>query len=217
MDNFINRQGNSFKAYWILHGTPRGVKNNASIGDPDIFVDYADFHKGSDSHIEFPSKPGEKFIKEQIYEGCFAYTVVHTGIHEITSDRAGSNYGAITIITEDINGQNLKNFERDLKKWFKENILDKFTYQEVESWIKWNTNATELFDGKYDKDLNLSITSLIKPYLEKSAQKSNNQHDKTKEFNEAKQQLQNDIKELEEQLRQKREELQKLNNSQNHI
>ena len=200
MDNFIGKHGNHFDAYWIIHGTPQGLEQNSSRNDPGEFVSYANFHKGGDTHIEFPSKPGEKFIKEKLPSGAIAYTFIHTGIHQITSDREGSNYGAITVIMDDMDEKHSKNFEQELKKWFEKNILKKFTFDENNGsgWIKWNGNARGLFRGDYDKQLKDSLESILKPYLE--AQKSANMT-KTDKFNEGIQQLKQEIAKLEQKKR----------------
>jgi hypothetical protein len=165
MDNFINRQGNHFDAYWIIHGTPQGLESNSTNNDPVEFVSYANFHRGGDTHIDFPSKPGEKFIKETLVSGAVAYTFLHTGIRQITSDRDGSNYGAITIIMDDMSEKDSKKFEGELKNWFTKNILDIFTYKYNDGWLKWNDKAGGLFRGNYDKQLKNSIQSIIEPYI----------------------------------------------------
>lgn len=217
-DNFIGRDGNHFDAYWIIHGTPQGLENNAARNDPAVFVSYADFHRSGDTHISFPSKPGEKFIKEEILGGgAVAYTFVRTGIRQITSDRDGSNYGAITVIMDDINDNDAKKLEQELKKWFYKNILDKFTYPTgVDDWLKWNDDARGLFKGAYDKQLKDSIYSVIRPYLTMSAQKYNNAGN-TEKFNVGTQRLKEEIakleqakRDIEQQLAQKYAELENV-------
>ena len=217
MDNFIGRDGNHFDAYWIIHGTPQGSENNAAPNDPVMFVSYADFHKARDTHISSPSKPGEKFIKEEI-QGAVAYTFVRTGIKQITSGRDGSNYGAITVIMDDINDSDSKKFEQELKKWFYKNVLDKFTYpQDKDGWLKWNVDARDLFNGAYDKQLKDSIHSVIRPYLTVSAQKNNNA-DNAEKLNSGTQRLKEEIaklerakRDIEQQLAQKYAELENYN------
>ena len=165
MDNFINRKGNSYDAYWVVHGTPQGAESNSANNAPVELVRYANFHKGGDTHIDFPSKPGEKFIKEKLPSGAVAYTFLRTGIYQITSNREGSNYGAITIFMDEIDKKHDREFEQKLKTWFTENILKNFTYKQGDDWLKWNNNARDLFRGDYDKQLKSSIQLLIQPYL----------------------------------------------------
>ena len=221
MYNYIGKKdlengGFSFDAYWVLHGTPRGEIINAEANDP--FAGYASWHTGDLKYINpWPSVPGEKFIKEEVPSnpGCFAYSFLRTGIKESTSDRSGSNYGAITIIMDNIDEERTKKFEQELKKWFEKNILSKFTVQGVtDGWNKWQDDAVNLFEGRYDKELKDSIQVLLAPYL--SIQKSSDVS-KTESLNLGTQRLLEEIAKLEQQkqeierlLAEKRAQLQGL-------
>lgn len=207
MDNFIGKKnlengGFSFDAYWILHGTPRGEMLNNGKDDPREFIGYSEWHTYGDTHIKpHPSVPGAKFIKEEVpgCPGCFAYSFLRTGIYEATSSRPGSNYGAITIIMDDMDEEHTKKFARELQKWFKEVILDRFTSVEnPNGWLRWTNYAEHaLFRGKYDKELKNSIQVLLAPYLsiKKSAEASN----ETERINSGTQELREEIAKLEQQ------------------
>jgi flagellar capping protein FliD len=198
MDNFIGKNGNSFEAYWVIHGCPQGHEANYALNDPPVLTAYANFHKTGDTHIKSPSAPGEKFIKEKLpglVDGI-AYTFVRTGIYGIQSDRPGSNYGAITIIMDDMDENSVKKFEQDLKEWFYTNVLNRFTYEVGGGKLKWTEDARKLFRGNHDKQLKGSIESVIKPYLEIIAQQSHDTN-KTGTYTAARQQLEKEIADLE--------------------
>lgn len=204
MDNFIGKQDRgggviSFDAYWVVHGTPQGQEANIARDDPIEYTGYADFHKSNGPIQPWPSVPGEKFIKEKLQHGI-AYTFLRTGIRQVTNDRPGSNYGAITVIMDDMDETHTKKFEQDLKEWFEKNILVKFTYAVGNGWIKWNEDSHRLFKGDYDKQLKDSLQSVLKPYLSNqninSNQKDSNT-DKTNKYNKGTQKLREEIARLE--------------------
>lgn len=205
MDNFIGRKelGNnriSFDAYWVIHGTPLGHKYNVSETDPNEYIRYvSDFHSDKGLIQPWPSIPGETFIKKKLKDGV-AYTFLRTGIYEYSSTRPGSNYGAVTVIMDDMDESYTKKFEQDLKTWFEKNILAKFTYTYGDDWLRWDEQATRLFHGDYDKQLKDSLQSVLKPYLSNqnidSNQKGSNRG-KTDKFNEASQKLREEIARLE--------------------
>ena len=202
MDNFIglDLEKNRCDAFWIIHGTPRGQQANYSKQEPNWNGYIGPFH--GDKYIQpWPSKPGEKFIKESL-QGAVAYTFLRTGIYESTSDRPGSNYGAITIIMDDMDEKKLKKFEQELKKWFEENILKKYTHNYRDGWLKWDETAISLFSGNYDKQLKNSIQSLIKPYISNQNTVSNEKSSdvvKTDKLNAGTQKLKEEIAKLERQ------------------
>lgn len=220
--NFIGRKGNQCQAYWVIHGCPRGHKTNIkNVQEQAPFARYVNYHSAGDTHIEFPSKPGEKFIKEPAPDlGCFAYTFVRTGIYEYGSARAGSNYGAITIYMDEISDKNWEKLQPELKEWFERNILDFYTTGNKDGWLQWNCHAADtLFKGVYDKQLHDLMCDLLQPYLDNSVQKSDNDN-KVDTLKDATQRLKQQMAELEKQeqeIKLKKQEikrqLQQLNNS----
>ena len=205
MDNFIGRKelGNgriSFDAYWVIHGTPLGQQFNVSNTDPKEYITYvSNFHSDNGPIQPHPSIPGETFIKKKLEHGV-AYTFLRTGIYEYGSIRPGSNYGAITVVMDEMDESHTKKFEQDLKEWFEKNILAKFTYAYKGDWLRWDAKADRLFRGDYDKQLKDSLQSVLKPYLSNenidSNQKDSNRG-KTDKFNEVSQKLKEEIAILE--------------------
>ena len=199
--NYIGATENWFDAYWIVHGNPSGWQANGS--DYTSYVNFHDGRKPAQYGIPWPVEPGEKFIHEEVpdHPGCFAYTFMRTGIYEMYGERPGTNYGAITVIMDKIDEKNLEKFKQDLEKWFTENILNKFTYRHSgPGWLKWNSDATRLFNGDYNEQLKDSLQLVLEPYFlnqrTNSNQKGSNR-DKTDKFNEAAQKLREEIARLE--------------------
>lgn len=201
MYNFIGKNGDSFEAYWVIHGHPRGEEDNTDRTDPPVFRQYLSKFHTPESTLDYTT-PGETFIKKEVpgLTGGFAYTFARTGIYGNQGDRPGTNYGAVTVIMDDMDEKSTEQFENDLKEWFIVNILNKFTYKHPGKvgWRKWDMNADKLFKGAYDEKLKNSIESVIKPYLEITALKSGNTKDIDK-YKVATERLQAEIERLEQQ------------------
>lgn len=187
------------KCNLIIHGCPSGQQSNAAKSDPLEFTAYIDrFHMGDSRYIESTSKPGEKFIKEILPSGVLAYTFVHTGVHEVRSDRPGSNYAAITLfLPKNVKIQNETKFQQKLKQWFDANVLNKFTIEQANGWRKWIANAEYyLFGGRQDAQIGESLKWLF-TYLSTTADN----------FDVAKKRLQDEIKKLEQDEKRIKQEL----------
>jgi hypothetical protein len=199
-----------FITCWILHGTPVGFKSNATKDDPAEFKAYANFHGSEDMHIDHPSEPGEKFIKETLPNGDIACTFVHTGIYQEDSDRDGSNYVALTVfIPENVKISNEKQFEQKLKQILGTNVLDKYTYPYGDSrkWVQ--STQFRLFDRhEMDERISESLKQLL-PYLS-TGEQTRAPKATVKDFDDATQKLQAEIHALEQQLAAKRAELERL-------
>ena len=195
---------------WILHGTPVGFKSNATNDDPAEFVRYANFHGAEDTHIEHPSKPGEKFIKETLPSGYVAYTFVRTGIYQETSDREGSNYAALSVfIPKNVKISNQSKFEQKLKQILETNVLNLYTYPHNDS-RKWVQNTRfGLFDRhEMDAKIGESLKQLL-PYLSTTEQ-VNTPKATVDDFSTATEKLKAEIREHEKQLAIKRAQLENM-------
>ena len=174
---------------WIVHGYPSGHQSNATYDDTQEVQNY---HKDFQKHIENPSSPGEKFIKETLANGDIAYTVTHTGIYESQHQRPGSNYAAITVfISPKFKSLNETGFEQELKQWFTTNILNGFTVP-VErrglssifnkssngNWRRWHSSYRSLFEGQFDAKLTASLEQIIQKNFEPTNTKQSEQAQK---------------------------------------
>lgn len=211
----------SGKLYMLIHGCPHGQQSNATKDDPSIFRAYTErFHMGDNRYVACPSKPGAKFIKEELPNDYVAYTYVHTGVHEAQSDRPGSNYAAITLFfPKSFKISNEKEFQQKLQQWFETNIINNFTYKQLNNWHKWTPGAEfSLFSNKYDTQIVNAIGPLASQYLTTTNTKQDNT-DTIKKINTVTENIKAEIqklkqaeKEIQEQLAQKYSELEKLSN-----
>lgn len=183
--------------HFIIHGCPSGQQSTATNADPAEFRAYADFHTGNGKHIDFPSKPGEKFIKETLKSGSLAYTFVRTGVYEANSSRPGSNYAAITLFFDDKTRiSNEKEFLQQLKQWFEINVLNRFTVDLNGDWKQWTNDADYyVFRNKMDAQFSQSLMQLLTPYV--STTKNTTNDAKTDALNNVTKKLRDEIQNLE--------------------
>ena len=207
----------SGKLYMLIHGCPSGQQSNATKNDPSLFRAYTErFHMGDNRYVACPSKPGAKFIKEELPNDYVAYTYVHTGVYEAQSERPGSNYAAITLFfPKSFKISNEKEFQQKLQQWFETNIINKFTSKKLNDWRKWTPDAEySLFRNKCDAQIINAIGPLASQYLTTVNTKQDNT-DTIKKINTVTaeiQKLKQVEKKIQEQLVQKYSELEKLSN-----
>jgi len=204
----------------IIHGCPSGQQSNAEKNDPREFVNYIDrFHMGNSEYVPSPSRPSEKFIEEILPSGSLAYTFVRMGVREIRSDRPGSNYAAITLFfPSGTKILNEKDFQEKLKQWFESNVLARFTRNVGNDWLKWTDDAGYyIFDNHLDATFYDGLQSLFQ-YVS-SGESKHVENLRPDMVNWATEQLKSEIQTLErqekaiqQQLVQKRAELNNLTN-----
>lgn len=195
---------------FIVHGTPIGFMSNATRDDTREFSDYANFHKADNGRVDSISKPGEKFIKDTLRSGTLAYTFVRTGIYQEQSERDGPNYAAITLfIPKNVKISDEQEFQRKLKQLFEELVLNRYTYPYGNGWRKWGASFYSLFDGRMDARISQSLNNQLLPYLSTKEQPLENRLT-AQGLNDATQrilQLEREIRDLEQQLANKRAQL----------
>jgi len=145
----------------VFHGYPsRDFQTNITTEDPVEYAKYVDSIRRK--RVETPSKPGGKGIRESLPNGAVAYTVIYTGISSPNNNKP--NYGAVTIFVSDYMGSS-KDGEilTKLNKWFKENILDKYTRDLGNGFRQWTPNAeADLFKShRLDHQFGASLMNSV--------------------------------------------------------